>query len=519
MTFKEELGLMIKSGDFTKHNILQYKLTYTNILATFNELRVSKDYLVEFGACDNLFFTYANSGAYVQYFTLSLPTDYVARYNKLKEVTEYVLLETKNMSNLEKVLYVHDYLCYKTAYDTAYKVASGYIYSTLILEKGLCFGYSQVLEYFLKMFGLNFIEIKGNNGSHVWIQVEIDGCYYHIDATWDDPMNDVRGRVWHKNFMLNDAEIKATGHYGWTEPTILTYGSQTVTIPKEFKVSTSTKYSTWFVKSIIGRMIYNDGNWIFVNSKKLMSITSADLVNNNLANTKVLLDIQVNSACKYNNQLIYSSGKKIYTCDINGQYSKLILEANDTTVDKLNIVDYLYVDKDNLTYTTYSYNDNGTIITKISTTVNLLNYDMKIEVPVVIIPTPVEIPIEEIPSTDILDFDPSDLSNWKTGLYNWTTGEYTSYPTRICLNEYKTFSDTLYTFEISDSGFKILIRELDVDKKFISTTTISNLGVFKPKSNTKYLAVSLYHPSEVSMKLTFDSYKILFANGFKIIIK
>ena len=46
--------------------------------------------------------------------------------------------------------------------------------------------------------------------------VKIDGQWYHVDVTWDDPVPDKPGRVSHENFLRSDDGIRSTGHYGWT---------------------------------------------------------------------------------------------------------------------------------------------------------------------------------------------------------------------------------------------------------------------------------------------------------------
>ena len=41
----------------------------------------------------------------------------------------------------------------------------------------------------------------------MWNIVEIDGKYYHVDVTWDDPTWDVPGLVLHENFLCSTQEI------------------------------------------------------------------------------------------------------------------------------------------------------------------------------------------------------------------------------------------------------------------------------------------------------------------------
>ncbi len=50
--------------------------------------------------------------------------------------------------------------------------------------------------------------------------VWIDGDWCHVDVTWDDPVDDVLGRVLHTNFLRSDegiADPESSGHCGWAD--------------------------------------------------------------------------------------------------------------------------------------------------------------------------------------------------------------------------------------------------------------------------------------------------------------
>ena len=109
--------------------------------------------------------------------------------NKLKE------LITDNMSNVEKIKSIHDYIIDNTKYDTlktenisdtTYK--SNTAYGVLMQGYGICSGYSDTMAIFLNK--LNIPNYKISNDSHIWNLVYINGLWAHIDATWDDPVSE-----------------------------------------------------------------------------------------------------------------------------------------------------------------------------------------------------------------------------------------------------------------------------------------------------------------------------------------
>lgn len=59
--------------------------------------------------------------------------------------------------------------------------------------------------------------IEGVAGSslHAWNLVKLDGKWYHLDTTWDDPLPDVPGRITYEHYNLTDDQIKTV--HTWTK--------------------------------------------------------------------------------------------------------------------------------------------------------------------------------------------------------------------------------------------------------------------------------------------------------------
>lgn len=105
------------------------------------------------------------------------------------ETTETILAGMPNGSDYEKELYLHDALIKKVTY-TSSKLEEQNGYTTLVEGKGVCAGYAFALQYLLMRAGIQSYYVVGFAGeNHAWNLAKIDGKWYYVDATWDDPLN------------------------------------------------------------------------------------------------------------------------------------------------------------------------------------------------------------------------------------------------------------------------------------------------------------------------------------------
>ena len=118
-----------------------------------------------------------------------------------------------DMSDREKIKIIHDYIINHTKYDKdrADKKVSKYKSDTAFgaLEEGyaICSGYADSMMLFLERFGIKNYKIASNN--HVWNYVFIDNNWYHLDLTWDDPVNDDGKDILdYTYFLVTDRELE-----------------------------------------------------------------------------------------------------------------------------------------------------------------------------------------------------------------------------------------------------------------------------------------------------------------------
>lgn len=149
--------------------------------------------------------------------------------NELAALVNNILSKNikSSMSQLEKVVVIHDYLTYNVDYDydnylTGNIPGSSYsALGALKTGKAVCSGYAYAFYELAKAAGLEVKYISGtaDNGSgngyqgHAWNQVKIDGVWYNVDTTWDDPTykgkdpNDHSGNSY-GYFLISDATIE-----------------------------------------------------------------------------------------------------------------------------------------------------------------------------------------------------------------------------------------------------------------------------------------------------------------------
>ena len=99
-----------------------------------------------------------------------------------------------------KVMVLHDEL----VLDASYSASNPSTYVFMTDKYGVCENYARVYAYLLSQLGIYSEVIDSYSMGHEWLKVRIDGTYYQVDVTWDDPRPDRPGRVSHTYFLLSD---------------------------------------------------------------------------------------------------------------------------------------------------------------------------------------------------------------------------------------------------------------------------------------------------------------------------
>ena len=126
---------------------------------------------------------------------------------------EALALLEEDMTDIEKLTVLHDWLCLRCEYgmtpnrDTAY--------GAIVEGRAVCLGYASGYAYLATLAGLDGIATYSEEIDHAWILTTLDGERYFSDTTWDDGKKAKLGLIRHNYFIFDEQNAADTGHYGW----------------------------------------------------------------------------------------------------------------------------------------------------------------------------------------------------------------------------------------------------------------------------------------------------------------
>ena len=118
----------------------------------------------------------------------------------------------------DTVLWLHDCLADRYAYDTRADAPNADAYTFLRDGRGICQAYALTFLALCRGAGLEADLVTSDAMNHAWNHVRVDGVWYHVDVTRDDPIPAAEGseEVNHRRLLRSDAGMEALGYYGYT---------------------------------------------------------------------------------------------------------------------------------------------------------------------------------------------------------------------------------------------------------------------------------------------------------------
>ncbi len=145
-----------------------------------------------------------------------IPEDREEARKMYKKVNDFMILKIKaSMSDYEKELAIHDFIvsnC-KYSYGSDDNENEYRAYGALVEGKAVCNGYAEAMALLLTCAGVENRYITGYAGDelHAWNLVKLEDNWYHVDATWDDPVIETGDALLHSYFNLSD-EVMGRSH-------------------------------------------------------------------------------------------------------------------------------------------------------------------------------------------------------------------------------------------------------------------------------------------------------------------
>ena len=115
----------------------------------------------------------------------------------------------------ETVLWIHDTLAHRYAYDTRPEgEANADAYRFFTEGRGICQAYALAFSALCRGAGLEAHLVVSEAMDHAWNHVRVDGIWYHVDVTRDDPIPAEGGTtvVHHSRFLRSDGGMNALGY-------------------------------------------------------------------------------------------------------------------------------------------------------------------------------------------------------------------------------------------------------------------------------------------------------------------
>ena len=244
-------------------------------------------------------------------------------------------IDISGMTDEEIVLAYHEYLtstvayAYEDYFNGTIAANHGYdMYGALVKHSCVCQGYAETMFYLLREAGLSCAVASSENINHAWNIVKIHGKWYHIDATWDDPVWDMPGRSYHDYFLVSfDTMNKNTLTNHTKDRTDMVVSAQW---GDTYTTAVDTTYESGkFWNGIAKVIFYKDGYWYSISE----------------GSSKTSFNINKYQYSTNINKVLYSDTAKWTTPSggyYPGVYSSIYLRGDNlyfTTPDSLNKID------------------------------------------------------------------------------------------------------------------------------------------------------------------------------------
>ena len=131
-----------------------------------------------------------------------------------KETNNILLYVENDMTDFEKVMEVHDYMVLHYDYDWTLQ---NHDITIMVTKTGVCESYALAFNYIMNIVGVESVMVTSAAMEHAWNLVQVNGKWYHVDVTWDDPKGLPPDQISHEFELLSDERIQSmeNPHFGY----------------------------------------------------------------------------------------------------------------------------------------------------------------------------------------------------------------------------------------------------------------------------------------------------------------
>lgn len=165
---------------------------------------------------------------------------------QMKTKANQILAAAGSKNTFDKIKYIHDQLILGGTYGSSSNAHNAY--GILIEGKGVCESYAEAFQYICQLADIPVMVVRGNaGGSHEWNMVYLDGEWYCMDVTWDDPTGMSADYIGYAYFLLTSEQMsKDHTLYSVATATSSTGSKNYYSIP----TATGTKYNYYVYNKI-----------------------------------------------------------------------------------------------------------------------------------------------------------------------------------------------------------------------------------------------------------------------------
>lgn len=313
-----------------RQDLLDGKFMYTIEVSGWNLRKINLDMFA-------YFFPYNSEEIRIVMMAESETTIQIAIYNALedgetealvsavdKKINDLMSKISDDMSDATKALIVHDFIINENAYDydnylnDTIPTESYRCYGVLGNGTSVCNGYAYTFAYFMSKLGVECYITSSSEMNHAWNIVKIDGAYYHVDCTYDDPVYDMLGKVNHDNFLLSDVGISVT-HSGWNRTDL---------------VCDSTKYEDAYWVNAKSQVVLSDkyayymANALYEYNLETGTILRINTAPNGSSVSGGYYGVGYSGLFIYEEELYYNNSTQIMKVDLSGEKIEVVYEPD-----------------------------------------------------------------------------------------------------------------------------------------------------------------------------------------------